>query len=125
MKERTIAMKTQTRAIILMIICTLFAALGQFLYKLGSNLLVWDFIKLITNYYLISGIIIYMLAAIFMVLGFKYGELSVLYPIIGLTYVWILLISIYLLGETISIFRIVGIGFILGGVIFLGFGNKK
>ncbi len=118
-------MKTQVRAIILVVICTLFAAAGQMLYKLGSYFLAWDFIKIITNYYIISGIIVYVTGFILLIIALKYGELSVLYPIIGLSYVWVAIISVYVLGELMNVWKIVGIGFILAGVTFMGVKTKK
>jgi len=56
-----------------------------------------------------------------MALALKGHELSRLYPIIALTYVWVTILSIFLLpGEHLNFFRTIGIGFIVGGVSVLG-----
>jgi multidrug transporter EmrE-like cation transporter len=56
-----------------------------------------------------------------MALALKGRELSRLYPIIALTYVWVTILSLFVLpGEHMNFFRSVGIAFIVGGVSVLG-----
>jgi drug/metabolite transporter (DMT)-like permease len=59
-----------------------------------------------------------------MVLALKHAELSVLYPIMSLTYVWLPLISVFWLGEAINAPIIAGIAVITLGVAVLGRGEK-
>jgi uncharacterized membrane protein len=55
-----------------------------------------------------------------MALALKGRELSRLFPIIALTYVWVTMLSIAVLGEHMNFFRSIGIVFIVGGVSILG-----
>ena len=57
--------------------------------------------------------------------GEKDGELSMLYPIIALTYVWVTLLSYAVLSERPNIYKNVGIGIIVVGVAVLGRGGRK
>jgi drug/metabolite transporter (DMT)-like permease len=118
-------MKTEPIAISLVTLSTFFTAVGQFFFKVGANFLVFDFLKIITNYYLIIAFILYIVAALFLIYSLKKGELSVIYPILSLSYIWVLFISYYFLGESMNVLKISGIGFILFGVVFIGLGNKK
>ena len=60
-----------------------------------------------------------------LVLALRDGELSMLYPIIALTYVWVTLLSYSLLQEPPNAFKNVGIATIIIGVAVLGRGEKK
>jgi len=56
-----------------------------------------------------------------MAAALKGRELSRLYPIIALTYVWVTILSLFLLpDEHLNFFRSMGIAFIVGGVSVLG-----
>lgn len=56
-----------------------------------------------------------------MALALKGRELSRLYPIIALTFVWVTIFSLIILpGEHMNFFKASGIAFIVGGVSILG-----
>ena len=54
-----------------------------------------------------------------MAYALKGRELSRLYPIIALTYVWVTFLSVMFLGEHVNFFRALGIGLIVSGVSIL------
>ncbi len=81
-------------------------------------------ITLIFNFRIISGIILYVLSSFFFVLALKHGELTILYPLVSLGYIWVTLISRFILKETINKFKVVGIIFIFLGIIVIGMGSK-
>ena len=116
--------KTHPLAIISVMLATLLTATGQFLFKLGTaNLtLGWD---LLQNWYLIGGFAIYGISAVILVISLKYGELSVLYPVISLSFVWVNIISFEFLGEQLTTFKWVGVSLIILGVTCIGFGSKS
>jgi drug/metabolite transporter (DMT)-like permease len=60
-----------------------------------------------------------------MVLALRDGELSVLYPIIALTYVWVTLASYWLLHDTPNLFKNLGIAMIVVGVAVMGRGGSN
>ncbi len=80
---------------------------------------------LVTNVPLVLGYALYGINTLMLVLALREGELSLLYPIIALTYVWVTLLSYGLLHEKPNLFRNVGIATIVIGVAVLGRKGKK
>lgn len=75
----------------------------------------------ITNPKLFFGYMCYGVNVFLMALALKGRELSRLYPIIALTYVWVTFLSLFLLpDEHMNVFKWIGIAFIVGGVSVLG-----
>lgn len=126
------------RAFLLVFACTLIGAIAQILMKQGSSqigghitlsqvahepaLFVSFFLGIITNLRLFMGYWLYGVNTVLMALALKGSELSRLYPIIALTYVWVTILSLFILpGEHMNFFRSLGIGFIFCGVSVLGF----
>jgi drug/metabolite transporter (DMT)-like permease len=60
-----------------------------------------------------------------MVLALRHGELSVLYPLISLSYVWVAILSVVVFGEAMNPFKILGIFVIMAGVAVMGMGARK
>lgn len=118
-------MKTKPFSIILVIICTLLTASGQFLLKMGLNQANDSLTSFLFNIPLISGLICYGLGMILLIIALRYGELSVLYPIISLSFIWVALLSIYVLAEDISPIKWTGIFIIILGVSLIGVGSKN
>lgn len=125
------------RALFLVFLCTLIGALAQILMKQGSSqlgehvtlsqvaqkpaLFFTFFIGILTNLKLFSGYCLYGINTLLMAVALKGSELSRLYPVIALTYVWVTILSLFVLqGEHLNMFRTVGIAFIVGGVSILG-----
>jgi drug/metabolite transporter (DMT)-like permease len=79
----------------------------------------------VTNVPLIAGLALYGGFTLLMVLALRKGELSMLYPIISLTYVWVTLLSYTLLGEKPNLMKNIGITVIVIGVGVLGRGGRK
>jgi multidrug transporter EmrE-like cation transporter len=70
---------------------------------------------------LFLGYCLYGVNTFLMALALKGRELSRLYPIIALTFVWVTLLSLIVLpDEHLNFFRVAGIAFIVGGVSVLG-----
>jgi drug/metabolite transporter (DMT)-like permease len=112
------SLKTK-KGILLVIISTLIIASAQFFIKKGANLAGNTLISYV-NLWIILGIIIYVLATILFVIGLKFGNLSTLYPILGLSYIWVILISYFIFKEFITTLDLLGIILIIIGVATLG-----
>lgn len=113
------------RAILLVCACTVFGAVAQILMKIGMKHFSPEPMALITNFPLIAGYALYGLNTVMMVLALRDGELSMLYPIIALTYVWVTLLSYTLLSERPNMYKNIGITTIVVGVAVLGRGKRK
>lgn len=103
-------------SILLMVVSSLLAGFGQICLKIGSMNLKRDLIKLIKNYVLISGIIFYGLSSVITIVALKGNELTVLYPIASLNYVWVSLLSMKFLKEKMNAYKWAGIATIIIGV---------
>lgn len=82
-------------------------------------------VALLTNVPLITGYALYGVNTLMLVLALRDGELSMLYPIIALTYVWVTLLSYFVLNEPANVLKNVGITIIVIGVAVLGRGERK
>jgi len=114
----------ELKAIILVICCTFFTAMGQILWKIGSAKLSLNILTLITNLPLILGFLSYGIGLILLIVALKFGELSLLYPFIALSFIWVAIASMIFLQESMSILKWVAIIIIMIGVSFIGFGEK-
>ena len=120
--------------------CTAIGALAQILLKQGTaqlgehhlhltlgqvarrpEIFVQFSLGVISNAKLFMGYCLYGVMTFLMAAALKGRELSRLYPIIALTYVWVTILSLFLLpNEHLNFFRTMGIAFIVGGVSILG-----
>lgn len=113
-------MNTQLWAILLVVIATVFGGFGALFLKKGSEDFSINVLKLIKNYYLILGVFFYALGTILFIPALKGGELSILYPLVSLSYIWVMILSVKLLKEKMNKFKWIGILLVIIGVIFVG-----
>jgi drug/metabolite transporter (DMT)-like permease len=111
--------KTKWWAILIVFLCTFFTSTAQLLWKIGSKDLSFNFLSLITNYYLFFGFFLYGIAALMLIISLKYGELSVIYPIVATSLIWVSLFSVFIIKENVNYLRWIGVGFIVLGLIFI------
>ena len=110
-------MATKLWAALLVLFTTLLTSSAQLLWKKGSATLAFDILSIITNYYLLGGLLLYIVGGILIILSFRGGEVSVLYPIIATSYIWVSFLSIKFLGEVMNVFKWVGIISIIAGIV--------
>ena len=66
----------------------------------------------------------YLVSWYFFVLGIRHGELSVLYPMVSLGYIWTLVWARLFFKEAFTSQKFLGLALILLGVFFVGLGSK-
>ena len=113
------------RSVLLVFACTVLGAAAQILMKIGMAHFDLHFAAIVTNVPLIAGYVLYGINTLMLVLALREGELSMLYPIIALTYVWVTLLSYALLHEPPNLYKNLGIAIIVLGVGVLGRGGRK
>ena len=118
-------MQVKLSIILLVAFCALLGAIGQVFFKLASKTLAFNFISLITNWKLLLGLLFYAIATLLFVFALKQGNLSILYPIIATSYIWVSLLSMGLLGEAMNLFKWIGVVVIFLGVSMVAAGSKK
>jgi drug/metabolite transporter (DMT)-like permease len=89
---------------------------------LGSAKLHGGFWK-IFNLPLAIGVSLFMGSSFFFVMGIRHGQLSVLYPMVSLGYIWTLVWARLLFKEPFTRQKFLGLALILLGVSFVGMGS--
>ena len=74
---------------------------------------------------LILGLILYACGALIMIVAYKYGKLSVLQPMLCLSYVFAIFIAVFILRETMTTYRLAGIIAVIIGVILIAGGDQE
>ena len=121
----------QRRAAFLVFCCTLCGAAAQVLIKLGSARLKLDLplpdllLNLLGNTPLIGGLAIYGVSTVLLVLALQHGELSMLYPVIALTFIWVTILASFVFHEPMNAWKLAGIALIVIGVGILGAGGRR
>jgi len=67
----------------------------------------------------IIGLLLYAISAVFWIAGLSKVELSRAYPLLGVGYALVFLLSIYLFKESITPFKVLGIILIIAGAYFI------
>ena len=117
------------QAALIVACCTLLIAVAQLLIKTGANRLshaglIGTLIGIFTVPPLFFGYCLYGVFTVLFVYALRHGEVSVLYPIIALGYVWVAILSAVVFHEAMNPLKIVAIAVIVAGVSVLGFGAK-
>jgi len=96
---------------------------GAVFLKSGAHRLSRNWREMITNWHLAAGVAAYVGSSALFVIGMRKGELSVLYPMVSLGYIFTLFWSRMFFGEPLTRMKFAGVGLILAGIIFLAAGN--
>ena len=116
----------QRRALLLVLLCTVLGAAAQILIKMGARALgehpglVETAVGIFTTPSLFVGYALYGVNTVLLVLALRHGELSILYPVITLTYVWVTGLSVFMFHDTVNVVKSLGIAVIIAGVAILG-----
>jgi multidrug transporter EmrE-like cation transporter len=120
------------QAVWIIIAGTFLVAVAQLLIKSGANQLAQSghtgllgtAIGILTIPPLFAGYCLYAVFAVMMVYALKHGEMSVLYPLISLGFVWVAILSVLIFHESLNPMKTGGIALIVAGVAVLGSGSK-
>lgn len=110
-------------SIALVLVASFIGAFGAVLLKKGSAHLHRTFKGIFLNYRLIFGGLLYAVSTVLFIIALRNADLSVLYPIVATTYVWISIFSVRLLNEKMNYWKWLGIVSILIGVSLIGLGS--
>jgi len=111
--------------VLLVCFCTLLGAAAQILMKIGMTHFKPQPMALVTNFPLVGGYALYGMFTLLLVIALREGELSMLYPIISLGYVWVTALSYIIFHDSLNVPKSIGIASIMIGVAVLGQGAKK
>lgn len=117
-------MTTPLHSILLVFTASFIGSFGAVFLKFGAGRLHRDLKTVIFNWRLALGVALYLLSFVFYYLGVREGELSVLYPMVSLGYIWTLVWSRIFFKEPISRRKVAGLGLIITGIIVLNLGAR-
>ena len=125
-------MRTPVSNMLLVLLASFIGSFGGVFLKSGAHQLHQGWMYLFIdhkppyfNWRLATGVAFFLLSSYFFVLGIRPpGELSVLYPMVSLGYIWTLLWSRLFFKEPLTRLKFVGLFLIVVGVAFVGLGSK-
>jgi drug/metabolite transporter (DMT)-like permease len=111
----------------MVVVFTIISATAQAFIKTGAAKLGPNptLAGLIQDLPLLTGLFLYGIGAVLMILALRHGELSVLWPVISLSYVWVAILSVVIFHEGMNPFKVAGIIAIVSGVAMMGRGAHK
>ncbi len=108
-------------SIILVLVGSIVGALGALIIKKGTDK--HSFIRLLRSKTLYIGFFIYGLSTIFYILALRIEELSIIYPLVSVTYIWTTLFSVKYLKEKMNKWKWISLIGIIIGVVLIGIGS--
>ncbi len=103
-------------SITLAVLSSICAAIGQIGLKFGSMKLSKKMNELMENHALLAGLLFYGLSTILFVVALRGYQLTVLYPIASLNYVFVNILSVKYLDEKMNKYKWIGVFLIICGI---------
>ena len=100
----------------MMVASSLFVSFGQMFWKMFHTDGLWA---------LVLGFVLYGCGALVMIVAYKYGKLSVLQPMLCLSYVFAVFIAVFILQEMMTPLRLAGVAVVILGVVLIGGGDAE
>jgi len=115
------ASTTPVISVVFFLIASVLGAVGQYLYKSGSDSATGGLSSYLLNPKLLGGVVCYVGVMILFVAAFKKGgAMSVLYPIYASTFIWAAIISMIVFGTAIKPSNMLGMCLLVGGMYLMG-----
>lgn len=114
---------TPVSSMLLVILASFFGSIGMAFLKAGADRLTRSVAGILSNWRLSVGIGLYLASSAFFVMAMKHGELSILYPLVSLGYIWGLLWARMFFNEPLTKNKFAGLGLILAGIVILNLGR--
>ena len=109
------SIKQNKVGIILMICSSICVCLGQLLWKLSAEGGFW---------LLAAGFALYGIGALAMIVAYKFGQFSILQPILSLNYILSIILAATVLDEEITLVKCIGVLGIIAGVLLIAGGDE-
>ena len=116
-------MSTPLWSIVVVLIASLIGSYGAVMLKKVSAHIRMCIKNPVKHPQLIIALFFYGIGTILFIIALKFGQLSVLYPLVATTYIWVSILSIRLLNEKMNRRKWLGIGIIILGVSLIGLGS--
>ena len=116
---------TSSTAIIFVLLASFIGSFGAVFLKLGAEHMKGSLGRIFTNYWLATGVILYLSSSVVYMMGVAQpgAQLTVLYPMVSIGYIWAILWARLFFREPFTISKASGLLMIVFGVALLNFGN--
>ena len=104
------------KGILLMLISSLCVCIGQLLWKLSADMGI---------VVMLAGFFFYGVGALVMLIAYRFGKLSVLQPMLSLNYVLSIILAAFVLKESITVLKCIGVMVIIAGVVLIAGGDEE
>jgi uncharacterized membrane protein len=108
-------------SILLVIISSFLGAVATIIIKRGTNK--YNLKKLFFTSYFYWGFFFYGISTVFYILALNFEKLSIVYPLVSITYLWTTFFSVKYLKEEMNLWKYVGLSGIILGIIFISIGS--
>jgi len=116
-------MHTPASSIVLVLFGSFIGSFGAVFLKLGAEHMQGSLARILNNYWLAIGVVLYLLSSVFYIMGIAQGQLTVLYPMVSLGYIWAIVWARLFFKEPFTLAKIGGLLMIVFGVALINFGN--
>ncbi|MEK6887273.1 MAG: hypothetical protein AABW88_05585 [Nanoarchaeota archaeon] len=121
MKKQT----TKLSAMGFMLLAAIFASAGQIFFKFTADKFT-SIISIFTNYNTYIAGTFLLVGLFFMLKALRRGELTVVYPVLATSFIWVSLLSpLFFSGDFMTFQKWSGVFIIIFGVTLVGKGRKK
>jgi multidrug transporter EmrE-like cation transporter len=116
----------QRRSFLLVAGSTIICSGAQILIKKGAGALgqnptmVQTALAMVLTPALFAGYSLYGISTVLLVLALRHGQLSLLYPVFAMNYVWVTILSVVVFHESMNPYKLAGILTIVAGIAVLG-----
>lgn len=117
-------MKTPFSSILLVFGAAFVGSFGSVFLKAGAGRLHRNLSTLLLNWRLGAGVFMFVASSLLFIAGIRRGELTILYPMVSLGYIFTLLWSRLFFGEPLTRNKLAGLAMILSGIVLLSLGNR-
>ena len=109
------------RSMFMVFVAGIIGSFGSVFMKLAAGRITSNPLSFV-NSRLILGVVLYLASTVIYLSALKGGQLSVLYPMVALGYIWTLLWAKIFFQENMSGAKFAGLGLIIVGVALVGIG---
>jgi len=103
----------------LVLLATIAGAFGALYLKRTAKSMKGSLINKILDKNLIIGLLLYGIGSLFSLVALKFENVSIVYALTSMSYIWIIFLSMRFLGEKINRYKWFGIALIILGVILM------
>ena len=114
---------TPLSSILLVLFGSLIGSIGMVFLKKASAHLHQGFLHII-SVNAAAGVTLFLISSLFYLKAISHGQLSVLYPMVSLSYVWVTALSYFVFHDNLNPYKFAGVALIITGVAVIGRGAK-